>query len=143
MYNLLLSQKLSIRILRHLVLFLSMVLLFAWVVYSRSGEPASFWSGYLMVFTNALFFFGYAYITVYLLIPKFLLKRKILVFFIAFVLTGLTLSLLKFLFSAEGAEEIPPGRRVAPRAGRSSQQQVPHPPLSQTCIRPGSRLAQA
>ncbi|MCK4991248.1 MAG: hypothetical protein KAS29_12205, partial [Bacteroidales bacterium] len=73
MYNLMLSQKLSSRIFRHLVLFFTMVLLFAWVAYSRSGEPGSFWKGYLMVFTNALFFFGYAYISVYLLIPKFLL----------------------------------------------------------------------
>jgi len=99
MYNLLLSQKLTIRIFRHLVLFFTMVLLFAWVAYSRSGEASGFWKGYLMVFTNAIFFFGYAYLTVYLLIPRFLLKRRILVFFIAFVLTGLALSLLKFLFS--------------------------------------------
>ncbi|MCD4710916.1 MAG: hypothetical protein K8R52_08725, partial [Bacteroidales bacterium] len=63
MYNLLLSQKIIIRIFRHLVLFLTMVLLFAWVAYSRTGEPGSFWRGYAMVFTNAIFFFGYAYIT--------------------------------------------------------------------------------
>lgn len=99
MYNLLLSQRLSIRIIRHLFLFFSMVLLFAWVAYSRSGKNAYFWNGFLMVFTNALFFFGYAYITVYLLIPKMLLKRRVLVFLIAFLITGLTLSLLKFLFS--------------------------------------------
>ncbi len=99
MYNLLLSQKLTIRILRHLVLFLTMVLLFAWVTYSRSGEAGVFWKGYIMVFTNAIFFFGYAYITVYLLIPHLLLKRRILVFLAAFVLTGLGLSLLKFIFS--------------------------------------------
>ena len=99
MYNLLLSQKLTIRILRHLVLFLTMVLLFAWVAYSRSGEAGAFWKGYIMVFTNAIFFFGYAYITVYLLIPRLLLKRKILVFLTAFVLTGLGLSLFKFFFS--------------------------------------------
>ena len=99
MYNLLLSQKIIIRIFRHLVLFLTMVLLFAWVAYSRTGEPGSFWRGYAMVFTNAIFFFGYAYITVYLLIPQLLLKRRIIVFFISFVLAGLGLSLLKFLFS--------------------------------------------
>jgi len=99
MYNLLLSQKLSVRIFRHLVLFLSMVLLFAWVAYSRSGENGGYWSRFLMVFTNALFFFGYAYITVYLLISKLLLKRRILIFLVAFVLTGLALSLLKFIFS--------------------------------------------
>lgn len=99
MYNLLLSQKLIIRIFRHLVLFLTMVLLFAWVAYSRNGESGSFWRGYAMVFTNAIFFFGYAYITVYLLIPQLLLKRRISVFFTSFVLAGLGLSLLKFLFS--------------------------------------------
>ena len=99
MYNLLLSQKLSIRIIRHLFLFFSMVLLFAWVAYSRSGKNANFWNDFLMVFTNALFFFGYAYITVYLLIPKMLLKRRVLLFLSAFLITGLTLSLLKFLFS--------------------------------------------
>lgn len=99
MYNLLLSQKLIIRIFRHLVLFLTIVLLFAWVAYSRTGEPGSFWRGYAMVFTNAVFFFGYAYITVYLLIPQLLLKRRIIIFFTSFVLSGLGLSLLKFLFS--------------------------------------------
>jgi LytS/YehU family sensor histidine kinase len=87
------------RIFRHLVLFFSMVLLFAWVAYSRSDAYENFWSGYLMVFTNALFFFGYAYITVYLLIPKLLLRRRILVFMVVLLLTGLVLSLLKFLFS--------------------------------------------
>jgi LytS/YehU family sensor histidine kinase len=76
-----------------------MVLLFAWVTYSRSGEKSGFWNGFLMVFTNALFFFGYAYLTVYLLIPKLLLKRRIFVFITAFILVGLGLSLLKFIFS--------------------------------------------
>ena len=122
MYKLLLSQKISTRIFRHLVLFLSMVLLFAWVAYSRSGEPGSFWRGYLMVFTNALFFFGYAYITVYLLIPRLLLKRKILVFFLAFVLSGLALSMLKFLFSdyifyqAIAPENATPGNLISMQA---------------------------
>jgi LytS/YehU family sensor histidine kinase len=82
-----------------MALFFSMVLIFAWVAYSRSGQKGDFWSGFLMVFTNALFFFGYAYITVYLLIPKLLLKRRILVFLFTFLLSGLALSLLKFLFS--------------------------------------------
>jgi len=99
MYSLLVSQKLSVRVFRHLTLFLAMVLLFAWVAYSRSGEPGSFWRGYAMVFTNAIFFFGYAYITVYLLIPRLLVKRKATLFFSLFLFTGLGLSLLKFLFS--------------------------------------------
>lgn len=99
MYKLLISQKLTIRILKHLVLFLTMVLLFAWVTYIRSDRTAGFFREFTMVFTNAIFFFGYAYITVYLLIPQLLLKRRIVSFFSSFAIVGLGLSLLKFLFS--------------------------------------------
>ena len=52
-----------------------------------------------MVFTNAIFFFGYAYLTVFLLIPYFLVKRKVFLFIVLFVVTGIGLSLLKFVFS--------------------------------------------
>jgi len=52
-----------------------------------------------MVFTNALFFFGYAYLTVYFLIPRFMLHRKIFLFILLFLAVGLALSLLKFVFS--------------------------------------------
>lgn len=99
MYNLLLSQKLSVRIFRHLGLFSSMVLLFAWVAYSSSEVDGGFWNDFIMVLANAIFFFGYAYLTVYLLIPKLLLKRRALAFLLSFVLLGLALSLLKFVFS--------------------------------------------
>jgi len=99
MFKLLLSQKLWIRILRHLALFLGMVFLFSWVTWSRSGNQGSFWQEFVMVFTNAIFFFGYAYITVYLLIPKLLVRKKWAFFVLAFVVTGLGLSWLKFLFS--------------------------------------------
>ncbi len=122
MYNLLLSQKLTIRILRHLVLFLTMVLLFAWVAYSRSGESGVFWQGYIMVFANAIFFFGYAYITVYLLIPRLLFERRIIIFLMVFVLTGLGLSLLKFFFSdyifyqALSPEDVAPGKLISFKA---------------------------
>lgn len=99
MYKLLISQKLTVRILKHLVLFLTMVLLFSWVTFIRSDRTAGFLWEFAMVFTNAIFFFGYAYITVYLLIPQLLLKRKIVSFFSSFAIVGLGLSLLKFLFS--------------------------------------------
>ena len=122
MYNLLLSQKLIIRIIRHLVLFVSMVLLFAWVAYSRSDERGAFWNGLFMVSVNAFFFFGYAYVTVYLLIPGLLLKRRVLIFLFVFALTGLTLSLFKFLFSdyifyqAIAPENMLPGNELSFRA---------------------------
>jgi len=99
MHKLLASQKLIHKIFRHLFLFLAMVLLFSWVAYSRSGKQESFVRGLAMVFTNALFFFGYAYLTVYLLIPKFLARRKVIVFIFLFLACGMGLSLLKFVFS--------------------------------------------
>ncbi len=76
-----------------------MVLLFSWVTYSDTGESGSFVNGFLMVFTNALFFFGYAYLTVFLLIPQFLAGRRVLLFIVLFLLAGIGLSLLKFVFS--------------------------------------------
>ena len=93
------SQKLSYRIIRHALLFVAMVMLFTWVTNSRSGEPGSFIESFISVFTNALFFFGYAYLTVYLFIPYFLVKRKVLIFMVLIVVSGIGLSLLKFLFS--------------------------------------------
>jgi len=99
MYDLLLSQKLIIRVFRHLVLFLTMVLLFSWVAFSRAEADRDFWRYFIMVFTNAIFFFGYAYVTVYLLIPYMLLKKRVLTFIVAFITTGLVLSFMKFLTS--------------------------------------------
>lgn len=99
MHELLASQKLIYRIIRHLFLFMSMVLLFAWVAYSRSDRQESFFRGLSMVFTNAIFFFGYAYLTVYLLIPKFLVRRQVFIFMLLFLASGLLMSLLKFVFS--------------------------------------------
>ena len=99
MYKLLASQTLFHRIVRHLLLFLSMVLLFSWVAYSSTDESDSFLKELAMVSTNALFFFGYAYLTVYLLIPKLMVKRKVILFVLLFLAAGLGLSLVKFLFS--------------------------------------------
>lgn len=99
MYQLLINQKLSFRIIRHLILFLAMVFLFTWVTYSRSDGNGSLLNQLSMVFTNALFFFGYAYLTVYVLIPYFLVKRKVVLFGVLFAITGIGLSYSKFVFS--------------------------------------------
>lgn len=99
MYNLLVSQKLLIRVIRHVALILGTVFLFTWVAWSRGGDQSSYWLVFAMVTTNALFFFGYAYITVYLLIPKLLVRRWVILFIVAFVATGIGLSLFKFIFS--------------------------------------------
>lgn len=99
MYRLLLSQRLIYRVFRHLILFASMVLLFSWVTMARAEPPASFMHAFWVVFVNALFFFGYAYLTVYILIPGLLVRRKIFLFFLTFIVAGICLSLVKFLVS--------------------------------------------
>ncbi|HER08510.1 MAG TPA: hypothetical protein ENO20_06325 [Bacteroides sp.] len=99
MHKLLFSNELLYRIIRHLLLFVSMVLLFSWVTFSRFGGDIGFLPNLLMVFRNALFFFGYAYLTAYLLIPVFLKRRKIFLFTVVFVALGCGLSVLKFVVS--------------------------------------------
>jgi two-component system LytT family sensor kinase len=99
MFKLVASQRLVIRVIRHVSLLLVMVFLFSWVAWSRSADELGFWKGFAMVSTNALFFFGYAYLTVYLLIPHLLVRRRVVLFVLAFLATGIGLSLLKFLFS--------------------------------------------
>ena len=99
MYRLLVSQKLFHKVIRHLFLFMSMVLLFTWVANTSSEEHESFLKEFSMVFTNAIFFFGYAYLTVYILIPRFMLRRKVILFILLFLSVGVGLSLLKFVFS--------------------------------------------
>jgi len=99
MFGILTNQKLFYRVLRHAILFITMVLLFSWVTYTRSGDDRHFLSSSASVFINALFFFGYAYLTVYLLIPYLLVKKRIALFILGFLMAGLGLSVLKFLFS--------------------------------------------
>lgn len=97
--RLFLDQRWQFRILRHILLFLSMVLIFSWVAYYRSESEAGYFGQLIVVLINAVFFFGYAYLTVYLLIPGLLAKRKISLFILVFILTGIALSAFKFLFS--------------------------------------------
>ena len=78
-----------------------MILLFTWVAHSGKEDGERFIHMFGMVCTNALFFFGYAYLTVYLLIPRLLLKGQVLWFILAFVFAGLGMSAVKFLFSDE------------------------------------------
>ena len=76
-----------------------MVFLFSWVAATRPGNTDGFLRTSGMVLTNAVFFFGYAYLTVYLLIPRMLFKRRMLLFTFSFLVAGLALSELKFAFS--------------------------------------------
>ncbi len=99
MYKLLVSQNLTYKVLRHVMLFLTMVILFSLVTYSSSGESLSYFQVLFRVFSNAIVFFGYAYLTVYILIPYFLIKRELVAFFLFFLVSGIGLSALKFMFS--------------------------------------------
>jgi LytS/YehU family sensor histidine kinase len=76
-----------------------MVLLFAWVAASQAEGDRDFGQSLLLVFYHALFFFGYAYLTVYLLIPRWLVKKKYLLFTFLFLVSGGVFSMLKFAFS--------------------------------------------
>ncbi|HPF52288.1 MAG TPA: histidine kinase [Draconibacterium sp.] len=84
---------------RHFLFFISMVLLFSFVLDSHHPNE-SFLSMFLTTFSNALFFFAYAYITIFLLIPEFLLKPKLGWFILLFVLIGFGLSALKLVASS-------------------------------------------
>jgi len=83
---------------RHLLFFSAIVLLFTCILYNQNaGQP--FWNMLQVTFLNAMFFFGYAYITIFLMIPEFLIKRKIVWFLLLFALVGFGLSALKLLVS--------------------------------------------
>lgn len=99
MFRLVVDQKWIYRILRHVLLFVTLVLIFTWVIHSRSDDGSGFPGDLLVVLIHALIFFGYAYITVYLLIPRLLTKSQIILFIGSFLLLGIALSALKFLIS--------------------------------------------
>ena len=115
MKRLFVDQRWVFRIFRHVLLFISLVLIFSWVAYYRSQAEGGYLDHLLVVLINAVFFFGYAYLTVYLLIPKLLAKKKIGAFLIIFLVTGLGLSALKYLFSDFGFYQA-----IAPESGFNS-----------------------
>lgn len=74
------------------------VLFFAGILHVQNNSD-SFMQTLGLTFINALFFFSYAYITIFLLIPELLLKRKIIWFILLFLLVGIGLSAMKLVFS--------------------------------------------
>ena len=83
---------------RHLLFFGFTVLFFSSILYIQNGDE-NFGEIFIETFTNAIFFFGYAYITMFLLIPEYLLKAKIVWFLLLFLLIGIGLSALKLVVS--------------------------------------------
>lgn len=83
---------------RHILFFCFVVLFFTWILYAQNSGVL-FLATFEITLVNALFFFSYAYITIFLLIPEFLLKRKIIWFLLVFLLVGIGLSALKLVVS--------------------------------------------
>lgn len=92
--------RLKYRAIRHFVLFVTTVLLFSFVLFFQE-ESKSFKDALVVTLTNSVFFYGYAYIVLFLLIPEFLLKNKISWFLLLFLLVGTALSAFKFAVSDE------------------------------------------
>lgn len=93
------SDKPGVRVLRHLFLLGSMVLLFSWIVYLREDGSRTILEIGKSVALNALFFFSYAYLTAYLLVPFILSKKKYILFGLVFISAGLGISYVKFICS--------------------------------------------
>lgn len=80
-------------------MFFGITVLFFTFLLLMQNSSESLWQIFWLTFTNALFFFGYAYITIFLLIPELLLKAKIVWFILLFLLVGVGLSALKLVVS--------------------------------------------
>jgi two-component system, LytTR family, sensor kinase len=99
MIRLITDQRWVSRIFRHVLLFVSTVLIFSWLLYFKSLNGNSFFQNFLVVLVNAFFFFGYGYLSVYIFIPKLLVRKKIGLFIAVLLISGLALSALKYLVS--------------------------------------------
>lgn len=93
------SDKLVYRVCRHAALFFGLNALFIWVIILRGDDLRSATEVATEVFINSIFFFGYAYLTAYILVPGFLSKGKYVLFALLFLIAGIVISVLKFLFS--------------------------------------------
>lgn len=98
MNKLLYDKTLFYRGVRHSLFFFFIVLIFSFILYNQHPEQP-FWGLLKVTSLNAFFFFSYAYITIFLLIPEFLIRKKIVWFVVLFILVGLGLSTLKLLVS--------------------------------------------
>ena len=98
MNRLFFDNNFSCRFLRHFVFFLVTVFVFTGILFVQNAMD-TFGKALWITFINSLFFFGYAYIIIFLLIPEFLLKRKVAWFILLFLLVGIGLSAIKLVVS--------------------------------------------
>lgn len=98
MNKFLFHNELKYRIARHITFFIVIVLVFTFVLFSRN-EGHLFFELLLLTTLNALFFLGYGYLTIFILLPVFLPSKKYFLLGISFITTGLLLSVLKLSIS--------------------------------------------
>lgn len=92
------SHKLAYRITRHILFFLVIVLIFTFILQAQNNQ-SNFSNTLFIVSLNALLFFGYAYISIFVLIPELLLNNRYFWFILLFSLIGIGLSAIKLLLS--------------------------------------------
>jgi two-component system, LytTR family, sensor kinase len=100
MQKLLFNNNLSYRLTRHLLFILGIILCFSLILY-YGGTQKNYGMALRVTILNSIFFLGYAYLTIFLLIPFILLKGNVGQFLALLLFTGLFLSALKFLVSGE------------------------------------------
>ena len=98
MNRFLFNNEFKFRLVRHFVFFAATVLGFAFLFFFQNKSDG-FASALWITFVNSLFFFSYGYVTIFLLIPEFLLNRKAGWFVVLFLLIGVALSALKLMVS--------------------------------------------
>ncbi len=98
MRRLFFENSFKYRVARHLIFFLATVFVFTVILYVQNDSYSLFHS-FSTTLINAIFFFAYAYITIFLLIPEFLLKENPWWFVLLFLLVGVGLSSLKLVVS--------------------------------------------
>ena len=98
MKKLLYNTEFKYRGTRHFLFFGFTVLFFSSILFVQNGSEG-IWQEFSTTLIDAIFFFAYAYITIFLLIPEYLLKAKIVWFLLLFILIGIGLSALKLVVS--------------------------------------------
>ena len=98
MNKLIYDNRIKFRFFRHFVFFLIIVFLFTYIFFVQNSS-GTFLNTLWVTFINSLFFFAYAYITIFLLIPEYLIKRKVIWFMLLFLLVGIGLSAIKLVIS--------------------------------------------
>lgn len=92
------NNSFRFRFMRHAIFFVLTIVVFAAILFIQNKNE-----GYLntlwITVINAVFFFSYAYITIFLLIPELLLTKKVVLFILLFLLVGIGLTALKLVVS--------------------------------------------